>query len=103
MMRQASENGYRLYEWKCNALNIDSRRAAQRLGFSYAVTSRQALIVKDRHRDTAWFAVIDKEWENLEQCFLRYLSEENFDENRLQKFSLASLTKPLLYKVDERE
>jgi hypothetical protein len=39
----------------------------------------------------------------LEQCFLRYLSKENFDENRVQKFSLASLTKPLLYKVDERE
>ena len=101
MMRWAFENGYRRYEWKCNALNINSRRAAQRLGFSYEGTFRQALIVKGRNRDTAWFAVIDKEWENLEQCFLRYLSEENFDENRVQKFSLASLTKPLLYKVDE--
>ena len=96
MMRWAFENGYRRYEWKCNALNIDSRRAAQRLGFSYAVTSRQALIVKDRHRDTAWFAVIDKEWKNLEQCFLRCLSGENFDENRVQKFSLASLKTPTL-------
>ena len=64
-------------------------------------TFRQALIVKGRNRDTAWFAVIDMEWENLEQCFLRYLSEENFDENWVQKFSLASLTNPLLYKVDE--
>ena len=70
-------------------------------GFSYEGTFRQALIVKGRNRDTAWFAVIDKGWENLEQCFLRYLSEENFDENWVQKFSLASLTKSLLYKVDE--
>ena len=100
MMRWAFENGYRRYEWKCNALNINSRRAAQRLSFSYEGTFRQALIVKGRNRDTAWFAVIDKEWKNLEQCFLRYLSEENFDENWVQKFSLASLTKPLLYKVD---
>ena len=83
MMRWAFENGYRRYEWKCNALNIDSRRAAQRLGFSYEVTSRQALIVKDRHRETAWSAVIYKERKNLEQCFLRYLSEEKFDENRV--------------------
>ena len=83
MMRWAFENGYRRYEWKCNAPNIDPRRASQRLGFSCEVTSRQALIVKDRHRETAWFAVIDKEWKNLEQCFLRYLSEENFDENRV--------------------
>ena len=103
MMKWAFENGYRRYEWKCNALNINSRRAAQRLGFSYEGTFRQALIIKGRNRDTAWFAVIDKEWENLEQRFLRYLSEENFDENRVQKSSLASLTKPLLYKVDELE
>ena len=60
MMRWAFENGYRRYEWKGIALNIDSRRAEQRLGFSCEVTSRQALIVKDRQRETAWFAVIDK-------------------------------------------
>ena len=72
MMRWAFENGYRRYEWKCNALNINSRRAVQRLSFSYEGTFRQALIVKGRNRDTAWFAVIDKEWKNLEQCFLRY-------------------------------
>ena len=43
-----------------------------------------------------WFAVVDKEW-----CFLRYLSKEKFVENQLQQISLASLTEPLLYKVDE--
>ena len=35
MMMWAFENGYRRYEWKFNALNLKSRYAAQRLGFSY--------------------------------------------------------------------
>jgi RimJ/RimL family protein N-acetyltransferase len=32
MMKWAFENGYRRYEWKCNALNLKSRRAAHRKG-----------------------------------------------------------------------
>ena len=100
MMKWAFDNGYRRYEWKCNALNLKSRRAAQRLGFSYEGTFRQMTINKGRNRDTAWFAAIDKEWKDIEQCYLRFLSDDNFDNEGKAKVSLSSLTKPLLYKVD---
>ena len=94
MMKWAFENGYRRYEWKCNALNIKSRNAAQRLGLSYEGVFRQMGIKKGRNRNTAWFAAIDKEWEDLKSCFENYLSDDNFDEKKLPKVSLSSLTRP---------
>ena len=103
MMKWAFDSGYRRYEWKCNALNLPSRRAAQRLGFSYEGVFRQAAISKGRNRDTAWFAIIDKEWKSLEKCFERYLSESNFDSAGKAKDSLSSLTRPLLYNVDNMD
>ena len=90
-------------EWKCNALNIKSRNAAQRLGLSYEGVFRQMGIKKGRNRNTAWFAAIDKEWEDLKKCFENYLSDNNFDERKLPKVSLSSLTKPILYKLDNME
>ena len=36
--------GYRRYEWKCNALNEPSRRAALRLGFSFEGIFRQHMM-----------------------------------------------------------
>ena len=101
MMKWAFENGYRRYEWKCNALNIKSRKAAQRLGFSYEGVFRQAIIVKGRNRDTAWFAAIDKEWGELSQCFQKYLSKDNFDANNRPIKSLSKLTGPYLFKTDD--
>ena len=103
MMKWVFENGYRRYEWKCNALNIISRNAAQRLGFSYEGVFRKMLISKGRNRDTAWFAVIDKEWEDLKMCFETYLSKDNFSKDGVPLVSLSSLTKPLLYKLDSME
>ena len=103
MMKWVFDNGYRRYEWKCNALNLKSRRAAQRLGFSYEGVFRQMTISKGRNRDTAWFAIIDKEWAEIEKCFDQFLSESNFDNNGKSKVSLTSLTKPLLYKVDNMD
>ncbi len=100
MMKWAFQNGYRRYEWKCNALNVDSRRAAQRLGFSYEGVFRQMTISKGRNRDTAWFAIIDKDWKEIEKCFVQFLADENFDDKGKAKVSLSSLTKPLLYKLD---
>lgn len=100
MMQWAFDNGYRRYEWKCNADNAKSRKAAQRLGFSYEGTFRQATIVKGKNRDTAWFAVIDKEWDKLKTAFERYLAADNFDENGQQRQSLSTLTHPLLYQLD---
>ena len=57
-------------------------------------------ISKGRNRDTAWFAVIDKEWKDVEQCFVQFLVDENFDDEGKARVSLSSLTKPLLYKID---
>ena len=103
MMKWEFDNGYRRYEWKCNALNLKSRRAAQRLGFSYEGVFRQMTISKGRNRDTAWFAIIDKEWAEIERCFDQFLSESNFDNNGKSKVSLTSLTESLLYKVDNMD
>lgn len=93
MMSWAFEAGYRRYEWKCNALNMASRRAAQRLGFSYEGVFRQALVVKGRNRDTAWFAAIDSEWPALKEAYAVWLSAANFDADGRQRESLADMTR----------
>ena len=92
MMKWAFDAGYRRYEWKCNALNAASRRAAQRLGFSFEGVFRQAAVVKGRNRDTAWFAVIDAEWPALKEAFEAWLSPANFDEAGHQIERLGDLT-----------
>jgi RimJ/RimL family protein N-acetyltransferase len=97
MMKWAFEAGYRRYEWKCDALNIPSRRAAQRLGFSYEGVFRQATVVKGRNRDTAWFAAIDAEWPALKEAFKAWLRPENFgpDGQQMERLSdLTSLVRP---------
>ena len=91
-MQWAFEAGYRRFEWKCNALNKPSRRAAQRLGFSYEGTFRQALVVKGRNRDTAWFAMIDKEWPALKEAYRVWLDPANFDASGQQRERLGDLT-----------
>ena len=60
MMRQAFDLGYRRYEWKCDALNAGSRRAAERLGFTFEGIFRQAIVYKGRSRDTAWYSIVDE-------------------------------------------
>ena len=69
LIKQAFELGYRRVEWKCDSLNRRSRRAAERLGFMFEGVFRQALVVKGRNRDTAWYSIIDKEWEELDSIF----------------------------------
>jgi len=93
MMEWAFEAGYRRYEWKCDALNIPSRRAAQRLGFSYEGIFRQAAVVKGRNRDTAWFACIDTEWPALREAYRAWLHPSNFDAKGEQRESLSDLTR----------
>jgi len=92
MMKWVFDAGYRRYEWKCNALNMPSRRAAQRLGFSYEGIFRQAVVVKGRNRDTAWFAMIDKEWPALREAYQAWLSPANFTAQGKQRESLGDLT-----------
>ena len=93
MMDWAFRAGYRRYEWKCNALNIPSRRAAQRLGFSFEGLFRLHMIVKGRNRDTAWFSVIDSEWPALSEAFRAWLSPANFDAEGRQRERLSDLTR----------
>lgn len=96
MIGWALRAGYRRVEWKCNALNLPSRRAAERLGLSYEGVFRQAMVVKGRNRDSAWFAAIDKEWPALALAYATWLADENFDAKGCQRQSLADLTRPLL-------
>ncbi len=100
MMERAFGLGYRRYEWKCNALNRPSRVAAQRLGFSYEGTFRQAAVVKGRSRDTAWYSVIDREWPPLREAFLQWLDPSNFDSHGGQRVPLSGLTRGLLKTLD---
>ena len=83
--------GYRRYEWKCNDLNAPSKRAAERLGFTYEGTFRQHMIVKGRNRNTAWFSMLDSEWPRIKAAFLGWLAPENFDNQGRQRLSLAAL------------
>ena len=84
--------GYRRFEWKCDALNAPSRRAALRFGFTWEGHFRRAVIVRGRTRDTAWYAMIDEEWSALKEAYERWLAPENFDSKGRQKTRLSDLT-----------
>ncbi len=84
--------GYRRYEWKCNALNAPSRRAAERFGFTYEGQFRRAAIVRGRSRDTTWYAMIGEEWPAVKAAYERWLDPENFDSEGRQKTALSMLT-----------
>ena len=88
--------GYRRFEWKCDAGNMASRRAAQRFGFSFEGIHRQARVVKGRNRDTAWFSILDGEWPALEAAWSAWLDPANFDEGGRQRQSLSEMTAPLI-------
>lgn len=83
--------GYRRYEWKCNALNEPSRRAALRLGFTFEGIFRQHMVVKGQNRDTAWFAMLDHEWPARKRAFEAWLDPFNFDDSGQQRKTLAAI------------
>jgi RimJ/RimL family protein N-acetyltransferase len=93
MMDWAFRAGYRRYEWKCNALNLPSRRAAQRLGFSFEGVFRNHMVIKGRNRDSAWFSVIDSEWPALAEAYRVWLDPANFDARGRQRERLSDLTR----------
>ncbi len=96
MMRRVFEDwGYRRLEWKCDSRNQPSRRAAERLGFTFEGIFRQHLVVKGRNRDTAWYSVIDREWPLLRKAFEAWIAPGNFDECGQQLQALACLREGL--------
>jgi RimJ/RimL family protein N-acetyltransferase len=83
--------GYRRFEWKCDARNEPSMRAARRFGFTFEGTFRQHMVVKEESRDTAWFAIIDTDWPVIRQVFEQWLEPANFDQRGQQKVRLEDL------------
>ena len=81
--------GYRRFEWKCNALNQPSRRAAERFGFTFEGIFRHHMVVKGENRDTAWYAIVDDDWPLIRAGMERWLAPENFDAGGTQRTSLA--------------
>ena len=91
LARYVFDLGYRRYEWKCNAHNLPSRRAAERLGFVFEGIFRQHMIIKGRNRDTAWFAILDRDWPAIRRGFEAWLEPNNFDAQGQQRRGLAAL------------
>jgi RimJ/RimL family protein N-acetyltransferase len=83
--------GYRRLEWKCDSLNLPSRRAAERFGFVLEGVFRQHMVVKGRNRDTAWFSIVDGEWPVIRAAFEAWLSLDNFDEEGQQRRTLSEI------------
>lgn len=95
MMKRAFDADYRRYEWKCDALNAPSIAAAHRLGFTYEGTFRHATHYKGRNRDTAWFAVIDRDWPRIDHTFRQWLAADNFDRDGRQRSRLTTSSERL--------
>lgn len=88
MMRAAFDLGNRRLEWKCDALNAPSWSAAERLGFRFEGVFENHLIYKGRNRDTAWFAITDREWPAVRVRLERWLDPGNFDDEGRQRRAL---------------
>src|SRR5690606_16802656 len=89
MRHTMDELRYRRLEWKCDALNAPSRRAALRLGFRFEGIFRNATIYKGRNRDTAWYAITDDEWPACRHALEAWLDDANFDADGRQRRRLA--------------
>jgi RimJ/RimL family protein N-acetyltransferase len=95
LARYAFEDlGYRRLEWKCDALNAASRRAADRFGFTFEGVFRKHMVRKGRNRDTAWYAIVDDDWPRIRTGFDRWLAPDNFDPSGRQRRRLAGLIGP---------
>nr|WP_240116297.1 GNAT family protein [Erwinia endophytica] len=94
LLKNAFVLGYRRLEWKCDALNSASRKAAERIGFRYEGTFRQMMVRKGRSRDTQWFSILDGEWPVIDEAISHWLAKDNFDEQGQQNQRLSTLLRP---------
>lgn len=92
LLDHAFASGFRRVEWKCNAENAPSRRAAARFGFEFEGVFRQHMVVKGRNRDTAWFAMLDGDWSRLRAAQRAWLAPANFDAAGAQRQALGAFT-----------
>ncbi|WP_343550982.1 GNAT family protein [Pantoea sp.] len=81
LIQQAFKQDYRRVAWRCDSLNHASRRAAERLGFTFEGRFRQAMTRKQRNRDTDWLSIIDQEWPQIQRALKHWLSAANMDDN----------------------
>jgi RimJ/RimL family protein N-acetyltransferase len=92
LLRHAADDlGYRRLAWKCNALNAPSKRAAERLGFTYEGRHREHMVVKGRRRDSDWYSIVEHEWPRCRAAFEAWLDPENFSADGRAKRGLAEL------------
>ena len=101
MIEWAFEAGYRRVEWKCNALNAASRRAARRYGFAFEGIFRSHMIIKSRSRDTAWFAMIHSDWPQIRAAYRQWGDPSNFAADGQQLVSLSALTAPMVAQAED--
>lgn len=92
LLRLAADDlGYRRLLWKCHALNAPSRRAAERLGFTYEGTLRADKVIKGRLRDSAYFSILENEWPACRDALLAWLDTANFSPDGTALRGLAEI------------
>ena len=92
LLRLAADDlGYLRLVWKCNALNAPSKRAAERLGFSYEGRHRMHMVVKGRQRDSDWYSIVGDEWARCRDALAAWLDPANFSVDGTAKQGLATL------------
>ncbi|ORM85824.1 GNAT family N-acetyltransferase [Pantoea deleyi] len=90
LLQQAFALGYRRVAWRCDATNVASRAAAERLGFRFEGRFRQVMIRKNRNRDSDWLSIIDREWPDIQRALSNWLSTDNFTGSGQQKRPLSA-------------
>ena len=87
--------GFRRVEWKCDNRNAASQAAALRLGFAFEGLFRQHMIVRGETRDTAWFALLDRDWPICRAALAQWLAPDNYGSDGRQRHTLAAIRRSL--------
>ena len=86
---------YRRIAWRCNSLNAQSRRHAERFGYKYEGTFRNHIIAHGRSRDSDWLSIVDVEWPRIKMALEKWLQINNFDNDGQQIKSLEDIRESL--------